>query len=457
MAAAAVSTDHSANLAHSPANFHANDLPTNSDLSSSPIHQEDSHNKAESRDSQNARGNSSKFRCRVAMACVHCRHRKIRCDGAQPSCYTCTRLQRKCEYERVSEHDNLLSRERKRLSRERKAARIAASTPSHHSTNHSVPESSSDEKTHQGGVPQVHLPFQPKAQSPTFTIPVSQMAAISQSSPTDIPTSLMQSNPPMDATIPPAWATSQGNHVKDVNSAWIVPPSITPPGISMPNALSSQQDSLLSLRSTADPSLLELSAAPSSLSTDSLSLMGMSYMDPNEDASSQSYPNVSRPSLSPTDSAGNVPGFADLGHSFAGLSPGSMESESTMVEPMEMNSTLDTPLKLFSDTQQLPSTMATTPSSGDTTSLSEGGSSVFGAPISMNFSPLSPQLAPTAFDGYEPTVDTRNLGMLDANDPNMGLYSTSVPVTEAQFPFASSELAPSSLPAMTCWTQLSNA
>ena len=85
-------------------------------------------NKPISHSSHSSSGQSNnKFRCRVAMACVHCRHRKIRCDGAQPSCYTCTRLQRKCEYERVSEQDNLLSRERKRLSRERKAARLAAS------------------------------------------------------------------------------------------------------------------------------------------------------------------------------------------------------------------------------------------------------------------------------------------------------------------------------------------
>ncbi|PWN48798.1 hypothetical protein IE53DRAFT_370303 [Violaceomyces palustris] len=66
-----------------------------------------------------------KPRGRINMACVHCRHRKIKCDGKQPICSTCTRLRRHCEYEPVSEFDNLMSRERKKRNKERKAMQLA--------------------------------------------------------------------------------------------------------------------------------------------------------------------------------------------------------------------------------------------------------------------------------------------------------------------------------------------
>ncbi|SOV06398.1 uncharacterized protein UDID_01548 [Ustilago sp. UG-2017a] len=67
-----------------------------------------------------------KTRARINMACIHCRHRKIKCDGAQPSCSTCVRLRRECEYEPVTEYENLISRERKRRNKEKKLARIAS-------------------------------------------------------------------------------------------------------------------------------------------------------------------------------------------------------------------------------------------------------------------------------------------------------------------------------------------
>ncbi|EST06335.1 Zn(2)-C6 fungal-type DNA-binding domain protein [Kalmanozyma brasiliensis GHG001] len=67
-----------------------------------------------------------KTRARINMACIHCRHRKIKCDGAQPSCATCTRLRRECEYEPVTEYENLMSRERKRRNKEKKAVRMAS-------------------------------------------------------------------------------------------------------------------------------------------------------------------------------------------------------------------------------------------------------------------------------------------------------------------------------------------
>ena len=96
--------------------------------------------------------------------------RKIRCDGAQPSCSTCTRLQRKCEYERVSEHDNLLSRERKRLSRERKAARLAASA--------AISDHNRDERPETLSMPQLHMPN--LQISPSFTISPGNMIPVSQ-------------------------------------------------------------------------------------------------------------------------------------------------------------------------------------------------------------------------------------------------------------------------------------
>ncbi|SPO22635.1 uncharacterized protein UTRI_01313 [Ustilago trichophora] len=74
-------------------------------------------------DSQDGKG---KTRARINMACIHCRHRKIKCDGAQPACATCVRLRRECEYEPVTEYENLMSRERKRRNKEKKAARMAS-------------------------------------------------------------------------------------------------------------------------------------------------------------------------------------------------------------------------------------------------------------------------------------------------------------------------------------------
>ncbi|WFD48406.1 hypothetical protein GLX27_003076 [Malassezia furfur] len=377
----------------------------------------------------------------------HLTIRKIRCDGAQPSCYTCTRLQRKCEYERVSEHDNLLSRERKRLSRERKAARIAASTPAHHNPNNHTSENSADEKMGATGITPMHLPFDPKAQSPTFTIPVAQMNAVTQANPADLSAALMQSAPAPEATIPPAWATTQGIPAKEMG-AWAVPPTMTPVELGAANAMSPQQDSIASLRSTADPSLLELSAPPASIGADSPSLMSMSWMDGGANGAKQA-------SLSPSDSYATVPPFPDFGQSLSGMSLASLESESTMVDPNELNTTMDTPLKLFSDTPQLPSTMANTPSSVDTNTMSEGGSSVFGGPMSMNFSPLSPQLAPASLDGLEPSMEPRSLSDLEGPDSTFGLYSTSLPAHDGAFPSGGmSELEPSSLPVFSSWTQL---
>ncbi|CEH18600.1 fungal specific transcription factor [Ceraceosorus bombacis] len=67
-----------------------------------------------------------KKRGRITMACLHCRQRKIKCDGGQPACSTCTRLRRDCVYEAVPEEENVATRERKRLGKEAKESRLAA-------------------------------------------------------------------------------------------------------------------------------------------------------------------------------------------------------------------------------------------------------------------------------------------------------------------------------------------
>lgn len=342
-------------------------------------------------------------------------------------------MQRKCEYERVSEHDNLLSRERKRLSRERKAARMAANTPAH---SNPTSDANKDEKTAGMGAQQVHLPFEHKAQSPTLTIPMTQMAAVTQATPTDIPTSMIQTTPAPDATIPPAWASTQGNPTKDM-APWIMPPAFATPDAAL-NNMATQQESLLSLRSSADPSLLELSAPSSSLGTDSPSLMSM-WVDGQKSAAAK-------------DTNPAVPQLSDFGQSITGLPGTSLESESTVVDPLELTTSMDTPLKLFSDTQ-LPSTMANTPSSVDTNTVSDTGSSVLGPNVSMTMSPLSPQLAPTTFDGLDTNMEQRPLGGLDEPEVAPGTYSASVPTTEAPLAFGT-DLEPSSLPALSSWTQL---
>ncbi|KAI3480702.1 hypothetical protein L1887_57181 [Cichorium endivia] len=84
------------------------------------------HSPAEAHSPSDSQDGKSRTRARINMACIHCRHRKIKCDGAQPSCATCVRLRRECEYEPVTEFENLMSRERKRRNKEKKAARMAS-------------------------------------------------------------------------------------------------------------------------------------------------------------------------------------------------------------------------------------------------------------------------------------------------------------------------------------------
>lgn len=389
-----------------------------------------------SHSSNNSSGNNNKFRCRVAMACVHCRHRKIRCDGAQPSCYTCTRLQRKCEYERVSEQDNLLSRERKRLSRERKAARLAASA----SQGQAPPATQT--KQRRAAVDEKHTapkadPMSAAALSPSFPIPIPTHLP-----PTEIAPSLIQSpGDPMSV----AWSSAHvgpGGEPKTPSTKdlmpWVtVPPYVdavdeSVPGLDAASSLAAQSstsstepESLVTLRSTADPSLLELSAPPSALSDMS-------------------------PTLSPTE-----PHFgSEAGTSKSG---DSISSEATHVDPLELTTSLDTPLKLFSD-QPLPlsSTMTPTPLSLENDGHLGPRSDV--PRMATGLSPLSPQLAPPSMDPMELGFDDGASGgdsccvpVVDGAGSDFGsLYSSSLPMSgHAGF---GADLEPSSLPILSSWT-----
>ena len=426
--------------------------------------------------------NSNKFRCRVAMACVHCRHRKIRCDGAQPSCYTCTRLQRKCEYERVSEQDNLLSRERKRLSRERKAARLAASAsqaaaasqPTHgqaqgqpqvqvptqqlHSarsqqTKHqTIPASSlptsSDEKNIVS-MPQIQPPTSKSTTSP-FSLSIPSLGVTH--TPTEVAPALIQ--PPNDPAMASAWSSGANTLVpsKDL-MPWAIPPSLTTTDAATLTATNSispslstisgtlPNDALPSLRSTADPSLLEMSAPPSALSDASPSSPTGGLADAT--------------SLSPTE----PPFGSDTGTTLSSMSAGSLSSEATLVDPLELKTSLDTPLKLFSD-QHLPSSMAAaTPSSVDSLAFSDSTTShAFGNKASMATSPLSPQLAPPSFDTIDTGFDHCSLGSFDPDseehEAGLGLYSSSLPTLGHTG--LGMDLEPSSLPILSSWAHPSS-
>ncbi|WFD29933.1 hypothetical protein MSPP1_000947 [Malassezia sp. CBS 17886] len=384
-----------------------------------------------------SRGNSNKFRCRVAMACVHCRHRKIRCDGAQPSCYTCTRLQRKCEYERVSEHDNLLSRERKRLSRERKAARLAVSSSTTSPPAHEMSPGAPEEKP--SGLPMLAVRMQPAPNptAPPVTLPLAAPSA-------DVPPNAAAADPA--AVIPPWTASAPTGGVgaeKDM-MPWIVPPQFASPDATVnTTSLPAANDTLLSLRSTADPSLLELSA-PTTISTDSPSLLAMPWLDNG----AQHTPHE----------LGDVQQLSDYSGQPLSVSTNALSSDASAVDG-ELTSAIDTPLKLFSD-QQPPSAVATTPSPVESNTLSDTGSSGLCASMSMTMSPLSPQLAPPSFDGF-PTdnpLDTQPIPGLDDPDclaagDSLGLYSSSLPANDNPSAFAS-DLEPSSLPILSSWTQL---
>lgn len=49
-------------------------------------------------DQETQQDSSSKVK---RIACVLCRKRKLRCDGARPSCSTCKRLSHDCAYDQV--------------------------------------------------------------------------------------------------------------------------------------------------------------------------------------------------------------------------------------------------------------------------------------------------------------------------------------------------------------------
>lgn len=189
--------------------------------------------------------------------------------------------------------------------------------------------------------------------------------------------------------------------------------SMSPPGLDTMSVATNEPESLVSLRSTADPSLLELSAPPSSLSDMSPTSPSCGWGDPN--------------SLSPCE----PPLFgSEAGTTLSSKSGGSISSEATLVDPLELKTSLDTPLKMFSD-QQLPSSMlAPAPLStldGDGMMHTRGdsvASSLLGTKLSMGMSPLSPQLAPPSLDPLGPGLDecalTAEMDTIPADPAMMG-------------------------------------
>ena len=75
-------------------------LPDNTyfnDLSQQPLRRQSSENaNADSEDGRDIQQSKAK-----RIACVLCRKRKLRCDGAKPACATCTRLSHDCSYDEV--------------------------------------------------------------------------------------------------------------------------------------------------------------------------------------------------------------------------------------------------------------------------------------------------------------------------------------------------------------------
>lgn len=75
MAASAVSPDGGPAGQAALKFHHEPDSKPRVDGSSSPSASDGSQGKHDGRDTNQNRNGSNKFRCRVAMACVHCRHR----------------------------------------------------------------------------------------------------------------------------------------------------------------------------------------------------------------------------------------------------------------------------------------------------------------------------------------------------------------------------------------------
>jgi len=275
------------------------------------------------------------------------------------------------------------------------------------------------------------------AVSASFGVPISGMGVTA--TPTEVTPALIQA-PPSDAAVAAAsWTnipTTINPSTKDL-MPWVMPSAYTSPDaasiatVSMP----ASHDTVLSLRTTADPSLLELNGSapvPSDASASASASPGTGWAESM--------------SLSPSESPFGSEGAGAL----PSLSDGSLSSET--LGPLEINTAMETPLKLFSD-QQMSSASSTTPSSIDTLGLSDGSSSM--GPAGSMLSPLSPQLAPPSFDTMEPDLEPGAFGALDGGcdglAAGMGLYSTSVPSSRG--PNLPGDPAPSSLPILSSWAQ----
>ncbi|WFD34789.1 hypothetical protein MCUN1_001633 [Malassezia cuniculi] len=335
---------------------------------------------------------------------------------------------RKCEYERVSEHDNLLSRERKRLSRERKAARLAASA--------AISDHGREERPETLSMPQLHMPN--LQISPTFTmnnpgmVPVSQPPHFATTSP------LMQPAP--DTVTPASWhGAAHGG--KDV-MPWLTTNGFSDMSLSSVTLSAASE----SLRSTADPALLDLTTAKNSTRDDGASILAMPWSQ----------------SLSPPESSiSPVPMQDTMAPTLAPVALSGFGPNSAPADLMDATMLMDTPLKLFSDEQSLSNGATAAVSSADTNTQSDTKSNTVGQSVSMNLSPLSPQLAPL----YDPIASESNArgsvssgfdssaSSSDLCSPSLGFGSAPLPLHESLSGIAP-DLEPSSVPMLSSWTQL---
>lgn len=70
------------------------------DLSQQPESNETRQSPTGTTNSQDAQGQDAASKPK-RIACVLCRKRKLRCDGARPTCGTCKRLSHDCAYDEV--------------------------------------------------------------------------------------------------------------------------------------------------------------------------------------------------------------------------------------------------------------------------------------------------------------------------------------------------------------------
>lgn len=141
----------------------------------------------------------------LTLYTTHARaHSKVRCDGGQPRCGLCSRLNRSCSYARVTEAENLVLRTRKRELKARRHNRDASSA----STSSQPPRANSEGE--EGGWSSVpaslsglpgHSPTTSRPRASTGGTANSNMSAYRPGLPL-LSTSALAGNPELTARVP---------------------------------------------------------------------------------------------------------------------------------------------------------------------------------------------------------------------------------------------------------------